>query len=173
VTGIDFAPGMLASTREKIPPELAESISVQKMDLNARLRFPDATFNAVINISVLQLTTDPAFTLGELWRGLKPGGTLVLLHVPQSQSRERSAQESIAIRRRGLEARPIWKTVLIAIKAWAEHSSNLWYWSVAELQQLLMGCHFENLSVDPGPPILIVAQKPADNSAPVTVNTRS
>lgn len=166
VTGIDFAPGMLASTREKMLPELAESVSVQQMDLNARLRFPDAAFDAVINISVLQLTIAPAFTLGELWRVLKPGGTLVLLHVPRSQAHERSAQETIAFRRRGLEARPIWKTVLIAIKAWSEHASNIWYWSVAELQQLLMGCHFENLALDPGPPILIVAQKPAGNPAP-------
>ena len=161
VTAIDFAPGMLASTRKKLPPALAESVSVQPMDLNARLRFPDATFDAVTNISVLQLTTNPAFTLGELWRVLKPGGALVLLHVPQSQSRERSAQETIAFRRRGLAARPIWKTILIAIKSWAEHSSSVWYWNTAELQQLLAECHFENQSLDPGPPILIVAQRPA------------
>jgi len=162
VTGIDFAPGMLASTREKLPPGLAQSVSVQQMDLNARLRFPDATFDAVTNISVLQLTTNPAFTLGELWRVLKPGGTLVLLHVPQSQSRERSARETIAFRRRGLEARPIWKTILIAVKSWAEHASSIWYWSATELQHLLVECHFESLSLDPGPPILIVAQRPAD-----------
>lgn len=162
VTGIDFAPGMLASTRKKLPPPLAEHVSVQQMDLNTRLRFPDATFDAVTNISVLQLTTNPAFTLGELWRVLKPGGTLVLLHIPQAQSRERSAQETITFRRRGLEARPIWKTVLIAIKSWAEHASSIWYWSGAELQQLLAECHFESLSLDPGPPILIVAQRPAD-----------
>jgi len=160
VTGIDFAPGMLASTREKLPPGLAQSVSVQPMDLNARLRFPDATFDAVTNISVLQLTTNPAFTLGELWRVLKPGGTLVLLHVPQSH--ERSARETIAFRRRGLEARPIWKTILIAVKSWAEHASSIWYWSATELQQLLVECHFESLSLDPGPPILIVAQRPAD-----------
>lgn len=32
VTGIDFAPGMLASTREKMLPELAESVSVQQKE---------------------------------------------------------------------------------------------------------------------------------------------
>jgi ubiquinone/menaquinone biosynthesis C-methylase UbiE len=160
VTGIDYAAGMLSCARAKVPPELTGRLSFRPMDLNARLAFPDASFDHVINISVLQVTADPAFTLGELWRVLKPGGTLVLLHVPKPESHHRPLREVIRYRIGGLATGSLWKKALVAAKAWAERRRAARYWTVAELEQMLATSRFETLSVDPGPPILIVAERP-------------
>lgn len=74
VTGVDYAVGMLSCAQAKVSNELVVELSFQQMDLNARLGFPDMHFDHIINISVLQVTAHLAFTLGELWRVLKPGG---------------------------------------------------------------------------------------------------
>ncbi len=47
----------------------------------------------------------------------------------------------------------------MAAKTWAERSGNTRYWTVAELQEMLEASRFDVLSVDLGPPIIIVAQK--------------
>ena len=160
VTGVDYAGGMLSCARAKVSDELVKDISFQQMDLNARLGFPDMHFDHVINISVLQVTAHPAFTLGELWRVLKPGGTLVLLHVPKPESHNIPLREIIKHRLGKLEARSLWKRVLVVVKAWAERTGNARYWTAGELEQMLKACQFDVLSVDHGPPIVIVAGKP-------------
>lgn len=159
VTGVDYAAGMLSCAQAKVPDELTEDISFQQMDLNARLEFPDTYFAHIINISVLQVTVHPAFTLGELWRVLKPGGTLVLLHVPKLKSHNRPLRETIKYRIDGLGTRSRWKKALIAAKAWAERTGNARYWTVGELRQMLETCQFDMLFADPGPPIVIVAER--------------
>jgi ubiquinone/menaquinone biosynthesis C-methylase UbiE len=78
VTGIDFAAGMLAKAQAKVTSDLSGCISFRQADLNAPLAFDDAHFDHVINISVLQAVADHVFTLGELYRVLKSGGTIVL-----------------------------------------------------------------------------------------------
>ena len=103
VIGADYAEGMLVRARAKVTGELANSISFQQVDLNRRLHFPDARFDHVINISVLQVAAEPAFTLGELWRVLRPGGTLVLLHVPRPDSYDLPLREAIRYRIQDLE----------------------------------------------------------------------
>jgi ubiquinone/menaquinone biosynthesis C-methylase UbiE len=160
VTGVDYAAGMLSCAQVKASEELVEDISFQQMDLNAQLGFPDTHFDHIINISVLQVTAHPVFTLGELWRVLKPGGTLVLLHIPKPESHNLPLRETIKYRVGNLEARSLRKMVLIAAKAWAERMGNTRYWTAGELQQMLKGCHFDVLSVDLGPPIAIVAERP-------------
>ena len=95
VTGVDYAAGMLSCAQAKVSDQLAEDISFPQMDLNAQLGFPDTHFDHIINISVLQVTAHPVFTLGELWRVLKPGGTLVLLHVPKPESHNLPLREII------------------------------------------------------------------------------
>ena len=71
------------------------AITFQQMSLNEPLVFPDAHFDHIINISVLQVVADPDWTLRELARVLKPGGTLLLLHVPRPAYHVLSLREEI------------------------------------------------------------------------------
>jgi ubiquinone/menaquinone biosynthesis C-methylase UbiE len=160
VTGVDYALGMLSCAQAKVPDELVEQICFQQMDLNARLAFPDMHFDHIINISVLQVTAHPTFTLGELWRMLKPGGTLVLLHVPKPESHNLPLREVVRHRIGSPGASSLWQVALIVLKAWAERTGSARYWNSEELQQMLQACQFDVRSVEDGPPIVVVAGKP-------------
>jgi ubiquinone/menaquinone biosynthesis C-methylase UbiE len=159
VTGIDYAEGMVVRAREKVPESLAGAISFRQMDLNSRLEFPDARFDHVINISVLQVVADPGFTLGQFWRVLRPGGTLLLLHVPRPDSHDLPLRQAISARTRELENRTLWRVGLVAAKVWAERAGKPRYWTVPELQEMLRAARFKVQSVNPGPPIVMVAEK--------------
>lgn len=163
VIGADYAQGMLARAQTKVTDELADAVSFQQVDLNSQLQFPEARFDHVINISVLQVTVEPLFTLGELWRVLELGGTLVLLHVPQSDSHCLPFREAVRHRIQNLEKRTVWRVALIAAKVRAERTSSVRYWTAAELQEIFETSQFNVLSVDQGPPIVIVAEKVESN----------
>jgi ubiquinone/menaquinone biosynthesis C-methylase UbiE len=159
VIGIDYAPGMLARARAKVPRDLADALSFQQADLNARLSFPDTHFHHAINISVLQVVADPAYTLGELRRVLRPRGTLVLLHVPRPASHDLPLREAIGYRISDLEARTPWRVALVAAKVWAERRGVEGHWTVSQLDGMLDAGGFHVLSLDEGPPIVITAEK--------------
>src|SRR6267143_1760416 len=57
--------------------------SVLRVDANDPLPFPDEVFDLVWCTEVIEHVVDPAFTLGEINRVLKPGGRL-LLSTPNS-----------------------------------------------------------------------------------------
>ncbi len=159
VIGADYAQGMLVRARAKVTGELANSISFEQVDLNRRLRFPDASFDHVINISVLQVAAEPIFTLGELWRVLKPGGTLVLLHVPRPDSYNLPVREAIMHRIQDLDKKTPWRVALVATKVWAERTGSTRFWTAETLQEMLETSQFGLLSVNQGPPIVIVARR--------------
>lgn len=159
VIGVDYAEGMLSAARGKVTARVADNVSFQRMDLNKRLGFPDARFDHVINISVLQAVADPAQTLAELWRVLKPGGTLVLLHVPRPDSHDLPWYRAIGRRVQALERKTPWRVALIAAKTWAERTGSTRFWTVEELRAILESSHFEVLSVSEGPPIVMVASR--------------
>ncbi len=71
VVGIDYATGMLAHAQAKLSGTLSDRLSFQRMDLDQRLDLADASFDHVINISVLQNAADPDFTLRELQPGAR------------------------------------------------------------------------------------------------------
>jgi ubiquinone/menaquinone biosynthesis C-methylase UbiE len=133
VIGVDYAQGMIARAWAKVTDGLAGGVSFQQADLNRRLEFPDAHFDHVISISVLQVMADPVFTLRELWRVLKPNGTFVLLHVPRPDSHNLPLREAIRVRTR--------------------------YWTVPELRDMLRAGRFSVRSVKLGPPIVLMAEK--------------
>lgn len=159
VIGVDYAQGMIARARAKVPDSLARSVSFQQADLNRRLEFPDAHFDHVVNVSVLQVVADPVFTLEELGRVLKPRGTLVLLHVPRPDSHNLPLREAVKLRTRVLEKRTLSKVGLSAAKVWGERAGKTRYWTVSELQDMLSTGRFHVHSVNHGPPIVIVAEK--------------
>jgi demethylmenaquinone methyltransferase/2-methoxy-6-polyprenyl-1,4-benzoquinol methylase len=71
VVGLDQSPQMLAQARRRLPP------SVRLVQAEAdRLPFPDASFDALTFTYLLRYVDDPAVTLCELARVVKPGGTV-------------------------------------------------------------------------------------------------
>jgi ubiquinone/menaquinone biosynthesis C-methylase UbiE len=162
VTGIDYAPGMLIKAQAKLTTALADLLSFQWMDLDHRLDLADASFDHVINISVLQSAAAPNFTLRELWRVLRSGGTLLLLHVPRPQSQTAPMRHVIRYRVDHLQHKSIGKAALVAAKVVAERSTVATYWTADELRAMLQINGFRTISLDPGPPIVIVAERAAD-----------
>ncbi|WP_319826388.1 class I SAM-dependent methyltransferase [Thalassovita sp.] len=69
--GVDFAQGMVDQARVQFP-----QLSFAKADIE-NLPFPDQAFDAVLSNIVLFHVTDPARTIAESFRVLKPGGRFV------------------------------------------------------------------------------------------------
>jgi demethylmenaquinone methyltransferase / 2-methoxy-6-polyprenyl-1,4-benzoquinol methylase len=93
VVGLDQSPEMLAEARRRLGPD------VGLVEATAdRIPFPDAAFDALTFTYLLRYVDDPAATLRELARVVRPGGTIASLEfaVP-----------------RGL-VRPLWETYVRA-----------------------------------------------------------
>src|SRR5437870_3805941 len=75
VTGIDFAPAMLAEARRKA---VAQSVAVRFEEADAeQLPFPAASFDLVMSRHVLWTLPHPEMAIDEWLRVLRPGGRLV------------------------------------------------------------------------------------------------
>ena len=71
VVGLDQSPEMLAEARRRLPAD------VKLVEGRAEeLPFPDAAFDALTFTYVLRYVSDPAATLRELARVVRPGGTI-------------------------------------------------------------------------------------------------
>jgi demethylmenaquinone methyltransferase/2-methoxy-6-polyprenyl-1,4-benzoquinol methylase len=74
VVGVDVTPEMLAEARRRLGPE------VELVEARAeRLPFPDASFDGLTFTYLLRYVDDPAETLRELARVVRPGGTIASL----------------------------------------------------------------------------------------------
>jgi demethylmenaquinone methyltransferase/2-methoxy-6-polyprenyl-1,4-benzoquinol methylase len=74
VTGVDQSPGMLATAGERLGP------TVELHEARAEhLPFLDASFDALTFTYLLRYVDDPAATLAELARVVRPGGTIAML----------------------------------------------------------------------------------------------
>ena len=74
VVGVDVTPEMLAEARRRLGP------SVRLVEASAdRLPFPDSSFDALTFTYLLRYVEDPAATLRELARVVRPGGTIASL----------------------------------------------------------------------------------------------
>lgn len=71
VVGADPHPGYLAQLRRALP-------GLATVQVGDRLPFPDATFDSVTLLDVLEHTADERVTLAQVHRVLRPGGLLVL-----------------------------------------------------------------------------------------------
>lgn len=157
VTGIDYSSGMLESAHSKITPALSDHLSFQKQDMNDRLSFPDSSFDHVISMTSLWTVADPRFTLGELTRVVRPGGTIVVLQVPKPT---KSLYAAVHVRIKHLHKKSFGLICLVIIKAILERTDATRYWNSEELLALLLSNKDLKMSyVDHGPPIIIVAKK--------------
>ena len=157
VTGIDYSSGMLAAARSKITGELSGRLSFDKMDMNSRLSLPDSGYDHVICMTSLWAVTKPRFTLGELCRVLKPGGTLMIMQIPRPSV---GLRQIVKTRVAHMERKSILAVVLVVVKAVLERTSANRYWTPEELLSLVLGSRQLKVNfVDHGPPILIAASK--------------
>jgi ubiquinone/menaquinone biosynthesis C-methylase UbiE len=77
VTGVDFAPAMLAQARAKAT---ARGVTIRFEEGDAeQLRFPPASFDLVISRHLLWTLAHPEAAIDEWTRVLQPGGRLVIV----------------------------------------------------------------------------------------------
>jgi SAM-dependent methyltransferase len=160
VTGVDYAPGMLARARARPTGAYNSAVDFRRASLDEPLPFADAAFQHAIAVSVLQTVADPIFSLGELRRVLAPGGTLVITHTPRSPLHDLPLRDHIRVRLASLDTRTPWGVALVAAKVWAERAGAVRSWTSAELRGLVQGGGLDLLACDDGPPIVVVARKP-------------
>jgi demethylmenaquinone methyltransferase/2-methoxy-6-polyprenyl-1,4-benzoquinol methylase len=86
ITGVDISDAMLERGRERVrTADLSERIHLEPARAEA-LPFPSESFDAVSFTYLLRYVADPAATVGELARVLRPGGHMASLdfYVPQN-----------------------------------------------------------------------------------------
>ncbi|HUI49018.1 MAG TPA: class I SAM-dependent methyltransferase [Acidimicrobiia bacterium] len=87
VTGIDLTHAMLERGRDRVARNgAADRVRLVQGEAE-RLPFPDGTFDALTFTYLLRYVSDPAATLRELVRVLKPGGTIASLEFAVPQNR--------------------------------------------------------------------------------------
>ena len=74
ITAIDLSPAMLAEAQRKLA---GRAIDFEVMDAQ-HVRFPDASFDAVLLSLILSVVPDGAAAFREAWRVLRPGGRAVI-----------------------------------------------------------------------------------------------
>jgi demethylmenaquinone methyltransferase / 2-methoxy-6-polyprenyl-1,4-benzoquinol methylase len=79
VTGLDVSEDMLGRGRRNVDAAGRSSRISLVLGQGQRLPFPDATFDAVTFTYLLRYVADPAATIVELARVVRPGGTLASL----------------------------------------------------------------------------------------------
>jgi ubiquinone/menaquinone biosynthesis C-methylase UbiE len=76
VVAADLADRMLDVARKNVATAgLADRVTLQKIDAK-RTHFSDASFSSVVCNSIIHHIPEPTTALAEMWRVLRPGGTL-------------------------------------------------------------------------------------------------
>jgi demethylmenaquinone methyltransferase / 2-methoxy-6-polyprenyl-1,4-benzoquinol methylase len=79
VTGVDISESMLQRGRERVHASGLDSRVTLEVGRAEALRFPDSSFDAVSFTYLLRYVADPAATLRELVRVMRPGGVMASL----------------------------------------------------------------------------------------------
>ena len=79
VTGVDISKPMLQRGRERVHASGLDSRVTLEVGRAEALRFPDESFDAVSFTYLLRYVADPAATMKELARVLRPGGAMASL----------------------------------------------------------------------------------------------
>ena len=87
VIGVDISKEMLEVMRKKVLKNKLESIISQEVGDGEALRFPDASFDRVVNAFGIRNFEDRDKGLREALRVLKPGGRLVILELSRPQNK--------------------------------------------------------------------------------------
>ena len=76
ITGIDQAPKMLQQAQTKLSA-YSKQVQLQIMDAQ-KLEYADNQFDSVFSMATLEFITDPQVAYHQMYRVVKPGGTIVL-----------------------------------------------------------------------------------------------
>ena len=93
VTGVDLSEAMLRRARARVQGERLASVAGLCVMDAMKLGFPDAAFDAVVAPYVMTVVPDPAATLDEFARVVRPGGEIVLVNHIGAQSGPRAVIE--------------------------------------------------------------------------------
>ncbi len=90
--------------RARLPRRLSQTeVPVEVSDAAAEhLPFPDASFDTVVSTLVLCSVDDPAAALREVWRVLRPGGSLLFVEHVRGEGRKARWQDRVT---------PVWRIV--------------------------------------------------------------
>jgi SAM-dependent methyltransferase len=98
VTGIDIAPQMVATARERVRLEgLAGQIQIDQGD-SQNLPYPDDSFDVVINECAVGIPDDPRRVVSEMRRVAKPGARILIHESTWTKTLTRVAKDDIAER---------------------------------------------------------------------------
>lgn len=93
VTGVDLSEAMLRRARARVTGAGLSAVAGLCVMDAMRLGFPDAAFDAVVAPYVMTVVPDPAATLDEFARVVRPGGEIVLVNHIGAESGPRAAVE--------------------------------------------------------------------------------
>jgi len=160
MTGIDYASGMLSRARSKLARTPEGSVSLRMASLDRPMPFQDASFEHAILVSVLQAVAEPGFTLGELRRVLRPGGTLVVVHYPRPPLHDLPLLAEVRTQLAGSGARGPLTFAMVAAKSWGERVGATRYWTAGELERMSLDSRYRVVSIESRAPIIAVAERP-------------
>ncbi|PRX43463.1 phosphatidylethanolamine N-methyltransferase /phosphatidyl-N-methylethanolamine N-methyltransferase [Prauserella shujinwangii] len=96
LTGVDLSPEMLEHARRRAA-DLGREVDVRVGDAQ-RLEFPDSSFDTVVSTYSLCAVPDERAAVEEMWRVLRPGGTLLLAdHVVSTSAPVRLLQRLVEL----------------------------------------------------------------------------
>jgi len=79
IVGIDLSPDMLDRARVRVARQKLDHVeAIEEMDA-ADLRFPDASFDAVVAMYVMTVVPDPEKVMAEFHRVTKPGARIIVI----------------------------------------------------------------------------------------------
>lgn len=78
VTGVDLSEAMLCKARERVRRLGLSNVEAIEIGDAERLRYPDASFDAVVAQYVVSAVPNPTLALDELARVCRPGGEIIL-----------------------------------------------------------------------------------------------
>lgn len=90
VVGLDVTPEMLARARQRCAEAGVRNATFREGSAT-ELPFAEASFDAVVNRLAIHHFKEPRVALGEMFRILRPGGTLVVADIVSSEDPEESA----------------------------------------------------------------------------------
>lgn len=96
IVGIDYDPELIRIAREDAERRGFTNVRFEIGSVEERLNFPDASFDVVLFLDVLEHLNNRDLVLDEIHRVLKPGGTM-LLAIPNSETTWKKKQRALGI----------------------------------------------------------------------------